>query len=148
MNPFVLEPSALLADWKKLRADLAHKPDHDQLEMVVKFWAQAPLMTIAYDPEALDTYPSAWEMMNYNDWCVNSVAVGMEFTLRLAGWSANRLRIHMMKDYDISDQRLVVEVDGKYLLNYDFQQVSEIPDTNFEVLAAWKHNGRKYQLLS
>lgn len=148
MNPFVLEPSALLAEWKKLRADMAGKPDVDQLHMVMEFWSMAPLVKIAYDPEGLDTYPTAWEMMNFNDWCENSVAVGMEFTLRLAGWSADRLRVVMLKDYDASIQRLVLEVDGKYYLNYEYREVTEIPQTNHSSLEIWQFNGRKYQRLT
>lgn len=145
MNPFLMPPQQLMAQWKALRANLQGKPDLEQLQDVVDYWSKAPLATMAYDPEALDTYETPWEMMNNNDWCRNSVAVGMEFTLRLAGWAADRMTIKMLRDYDISDQKLVVEIDGKYLLNYEYGAVSEIPSTNHDVLTTWQHSGKRYE---
>lgn len=100
---------------------------------------------MAYDPEELNTYPTPWEMMSANDWCRNSIAVGMEFTLRLGGWAANRLQIQMIRDYDISDQKLVVIVDGKYFLNYEHGSVTPIPETNRDVLATWAFTGKHYE---
>jgi hypothetical protein len=148
MNPFLLPPGQLLADWKAFRQSLAGQSDIEQLNAVARYWGQAPLKTMAYDPEALDTYPTPWEMIGENDWCQNSVAVGMDFTLRLAGWAPDRLRIKMMRDYDISVQRLVVEIDGKYLVNYDHGVAIEIPNTRFDILQTWGFKGRKYEILS
>lgn len=145
MNPFLMSSSQRMTEWKNFRHTLKSLSDTEQLKAVTEFWAQAPLMTIAHDPEELDCYPGPWEMMEQNDWCGNSIAVGMEFTLRLAGWDANRLRIIMLKDYDISEQKLVVEVDGKYLLNYEYGAVAELPNTDHERLTVWKFSGRKYE---
>lgn len=147
MNPFLMTPRQLLADWKNFRTSLGEMSELDQINAVARYWGQAPLSTMAYDPEALDTYPTPWEMMGENDWCQNSVAVGMEFTLRLAGWSADRLRIKLMRDYDISVQRLVLEIDGKYLVNYDYGVAVEIPKTRFDILQTWAFVGRKYEIL-
>ena len=147
MNPFLMSPRLLLDDWKKLRNSLSGMPEMDQLNAVATYWGQAPVMTMAYDPEALDTYPTPWEMMGENDWCANSVAVGMEFTLRLAGWSKDRLRVRMIRDYDISVQRLVVEIDGKYLLNYDHGIAVSIPETRFDFLSTWQFSGKHYEML-
>ena len=144
MNPFLMSSKQLLAEWKTLRTGLQGKDERQQLQEVVDFWAQAPLATMAYDPEALDTYDTPWEMRNANDWCQNSVAVGMEFTLRLAGWAADRMNIRMMRDYDISEQRLILEVDGKYWLNYEYRQVSPVPSTNHDILETWKFTGKHY----
>ncbi len=148
MNPFLMSPRLLLDDWKNFRTNLASLPEMEQLNAVAAYWGQAPVKTMAYDPEALDTYPTPWEMMGENDWCRNSVAVGMDFTLRLAGWSSDRLSIRMIRDYDISDQKLVVEIDGKYLLNYDHGIAVVIPMTRHDFLTTWRFSGRHYENLS
>jgi len=145
MNPFLMSRRQLLADWKKFRNDLTALTEPEQLASVANYWAKAPVKTMAYDPEALDTYPTPWEMMDENDWCRNSVAVGMDFTLRLAGWSPDRLRIKMMRDYDISDQKLVVEIDGQTLLNYDYGCAVAIPKTRFDILQTWRFSGKHYE---
>lgn len=117
----------------------------DQLQEVVDFWSKAPLAVMAYDPEKLNEYPTPWEMMTENDWCRNSIAIGMEFTLRLSGWNADRLKIKMIRDYDVSDQKLILEVDGKYFLNYEHGAVVPIPETNRDVLDIWAFSGKNYE---
>jgi hypothetical protein len=144
MNPFLLPPKPRLSEWKKLRDSLKDLVEIDQLNAVAKYWAQAPLLNIAYDPERLDLYPSPWEMMNANKWCRNSIAVGMDFTLRLSGWETARLIVKMMRDYDISDQKLILEIDGDKLLNYDYGIVSNIPKTKFVILNSWNFSNKNY----
>lgn len=147
MNPFVLPLSQIMQHWKDLRTDLKNKNEIEQLQAVVDFWSFCPLSTFAHDPEALDTYDTPWEMMHHNDWCQNSIAVAMEFTLRLGGFPADKLIIKNIRDNDVSLQRLVVEYDGKYWLNYEHGTVSQIPNTNFEVLETWKFGTKKYERL-
>lgn len=145
MNPFVLPLSQLLHHWKELRTNLKTQDEASQLQSVVDFWSLSPLSTFAHDPEALDTYETPWEMMHHNDWCQNSVAVAMEFTLRLGGAPTDKLIIRMIRDHDVSVQRLVVEFDGKYWLNYEHGIVSALPETNYDVLDTWKFNGKRYE---
>jgi hypothetical protein len=146
MNPFLMAPRELLSQWKLIRTELKDKTELEQLQTVLDFWNKAPLATMAYDPEALDEYPTPWDMMNENDWCQNSIAVGMDFTLRLGGWMQDRLEIHMIRDYDLSIQKLVVVVDGKYLLNYEYGCVTSLPiTTKHDVLGRWKYSGRHYE---
>jgi hypothetical protein len=145
MNPFLLPPRERLADWKALRASLAALPEDEQLRKVATYWAQAPVANFAYDPEHPETWPTAWEMIAEGDWCRASVAVGMEFTLRLSGWPAERLKLVQIKDYDISDLLFVVEVDGRSYLNYEHGVVSDIPDTRREVICAWQFATRGYK---
>ena len=144
MNPFLMAPKPRLNDWKNLRTSLQGQEEAQQLQTVALYWSKPPLATMAYDPELLHTYPTPWEMMVENDWCRNSVAIGMEFTLRLAGWSPERLVIHNMKDFDLPDQKLVLEVDGKHLLNYDYASVVEMPKTRHLFLESWQFTGKFY----
>lgn len=145
MNPFLLPTSQLLQVWKTIRDNMVNLEEQEQISSVVDFWSQCPLATFAYDPEALDAYDTPWEMMHRNDWCQNSVAVGMEFTLRLGDFPSDKLIIKMIRDYDASIQRLVVEIDGKYWLNYEHGTISPIPNTNFDVLEKWKFGKKRYE---
>lgn len=141
MNPFVLPINELTNTWKELRRTIE---DGGDIQEVVDFWSQAPLSKMSYDYEALDTWPTAWEMMANNDWCENSIAIGMEFTLRLAGVDADRLVLKFIRDYDISEQKMVLEIDGKHWLNYKYRTITDIPSTNYDVLSVWHFDGRKY----
>lgn len=144
MNPFLLGPRERLADWKQFRSSLAALSEDEQLKKVVTYWSQAPVANFAYDPERPDTWMTPWEMISEGDWCRASVAIGMEFTLRLAGWSQDRLRLVQIKDYDASDLLFVVEVDGTHYLNYEYGSVVEIPQTRRDQICAWRYDGRRF----
>ena len=145
MNPFLLGPRERLADWKSLREGLKALSDSEQLARVANHWGKAPLSRFAYDAEDAKSWPTIWEMIGENDWCRNSVAIGMEQTLRLSGWAPNRLKLALVKDHDLSDMMLVVEVDGKFWLNYEHDVVVEVPKTRREILVCWQFAGRGYK---
>lgn len=145
MNPFLLTPRERLADWKKLRETLSTHPEREQLDMVAKYWAQAPVATFAYDADDPSSWPTAWEMISEGDWCRNSVAIGMEFTLRLSGWDAERLKLIHWHDFDLSDRILVLQVDAKYLLNFEYGEVVDVPNTRHDVISAWQFSKRGFE---
>ena len=95
----MMAPDARLAHWKNFRNSLSGMAEIDQLAAVAEYWKWPPLKSVSCDPEALDLLPTPWEMMSANDWCRNSVAIGMDFTLRLSGWDSSRMLIKMMRDY-------------------------------------------------
>lgn len=145
MNPFLLGPRERLADWKQLREGLKALPETEQIERVQRYWWQAPVSRFAYDAEDAQSWPTIWEMINENNWCRNSIAIGMEQTLRLSGWDPKRLKLVFIKDHDLSDMMLVVQIDDTYWLNYEHNEVVTIPATNRDVLVCWQHNGKSYQ---
>lgn len=144
MNPFLLDATSRLHDWKEFRNSLSEMSEDDQLTAVAKYWAQAPLLKLAYDIEQAHTLPSPWEMISEGNWCRNSVAVGMDFTLRLAGWSKDRLRLSLIRDWDLSEIILVVIIDGTKVLNYNHAVVSGIPETKHDVVGQWHFSGKLY----
>lgn len=102
------------------------------------------MMKMAYDFEDCSEWPSPWEMIAAKDWCPYSVAIGMEFTLRLAGWDKSRLLLMAIRDYDISEQRMILKIDDSIALNYSVGMVEEFPKTNYDVLATFQNNGKRY----
>lgn len=144
MNPFLLDARQRLADWKEFRKALTVLPEAEQLEAVAHYWAKAPLGKLAYDLDDPEGIPSAWEMVSAGEWCANSIAIGMEFTLRLAGWAPERLLLAMIRDYDISEMKVVLIIDGNRWLNYSYDQVSDTPTTRHDVIGHWRFSGKLY----
>jgi hypothetical protein len=145
MNPFILSPTDRLAHWKSFRKTLPRFPEAEQMKQVVEYWALPPLMTFAYDPEVPNSWGTPWEMIDEGNWCRNSVAIGMEFTLRLSGWDAKRLKLRYWKDYDISDLILVLQIDDKWLLNYSYRSVVELPNTRHDIICEWQFSDDIYR---
>ncbi len=145
MNPFFLSPEERLADWKALRTSLANLPEDLQLSTVATYWSRAPLLTMAHDCERPQDLPTPWEMISEGNWCRQSVAIGMEFTLRLAGWSADRLRLQMIRDYDESEVFLLLIIDGEKVLNYNHGTVTEYPTSRHDITGRWAFSGKFYR---
>jgi hypothetical protein len=144
MNPFLMDPQSRLGDWKEFRKSLAALPEDAQLVAVATYWAKAPLGKLAYDLDHPETIPSPWEMISAGDWCENSLAIGMEFTLRLAGWNADRLQLAMIRDYDISEMKVILIIDGRLALNYSYEEVCDYPTSRHDILGRWRFTGKFY----
>lgn len=145
INPFLLTSADLAAEWKDLRRALPKLELDAQLTHVAAFFALAPLLVRSpYDRSRLDAWPSPWEMMTNNKWCADSVAVGMDFTLRLGGVDPTRLTIQHIADPRDREQKLVLQIDDTYLLNYDHASViKQTVEPNY-ILKYWKYNGKLY----
>lgn len=144
MNPFLLGPRERMSDWKQLREGLKGLSEADQVRAVAHYWGKAPLVRFAYDAEDAKSWPTMWEMINENTWCRNSVAIGMEQTLRLSGWDPKRLKLVFVKDHDLSDMMMVCQIDDGTWLNYEHDTVSPIPETRREIMVCWQWSGRAY----
>lgn len=144
MNPFVLSPQDRLEHWKQFRRSLSNLSHEAQLKSVAEYWALAPLSRMAYDVEQPDTWPTPWEMISEGNWCRNSVAIGMEFTLRLGGIDASRLHLANIRDYDLSDQTMVVIIDDLKVLNYTYSEVVNYPNTRHDIVGRWRFSGKFY----
>lgn len=144
MNPFILPDRERLAAWKTFRTSLPALSEAEQLRAVAAFWAQAPVGTYAYDADNCAGWPTPWEMIADGSWCRNSTAIGMEFTLRLSGWDPARLRLHFIRDLDLSEEMLVLVVDGTRWLNYEYREVVPVPETKQVLLFSCCHDGKSY----
>ncbi len=145
MNPFFLSSSERLADWKELRENIASMPEQDAFRAVSEYWARAPMMKMAYDPEHPEEWPLIWEMISNGDWCPFSVAIGMESTLRLSGLiDPSRMEVLYIRDYEISDTKYILKIDNNTVLNYTVGEVEEYPTSSPQILARFKNDGKRY----
>lgn len=134
MNPFILSSRQRLDDWTQFRKSLSGISLEEQLDRVVEYWSQAPLVNFAYDENHFDDLPTPWEMITEGNWCRDSVAVGMEFTLRLAG--VDGCILSLIHD-DVSSQRLVVLRVGDWVLNMEYGTKIKIP-SSAQILSHWE----------
>ena len=145
-NPFVVHssPDDRLAFWKTIRQQIAALPDKDALALVAEYWGNAPLDSFSYNPENPVEWPSPWELISRGTVCRNIVAVAMEQILRLSGWDASRLKLIFLRDYDISEELLVLKIDDKYCLNYSVGEVIEYPNTEQIITHVWQYDHKEY----
>lgn len=145
-NPFMSSPEERLKYWKDFRENLTEYSEKEQLEKVNEFWNKAPLTNIAYDISNPESWGTPWEMIHLGEWCRYSIAIGMEFTLRLSGWNADRLNLVFAHDLEKEDTIFVLDVDKKFLLNYSLDLV-ETQKRNWNVIERWQFINNKFEKL-
>ena len=144
-NPFLLHPQQLQKYWKDLRKSISdNSADLAKLNAVSEFWNRAPISSPYLDYLNTATWPDAWSLVDTKLLDTNTLALGMFYTLLLSDdkvWTANRLMLAMLRNKKESWERLVCVVDGRWLLNYDRDQIIdgyEIADMCF--MHMYKYN--------
>lgn len=145
MNPFLTAPHERLRLWRASRLSLSVIDEEEQLMTVAQYWAQAPMAARPCELDDVGTIPTPWEMIHEGHWCPASVALGMEFTLRLGGWDESRLAVKTINDKERSQIVTVCEVDGARWLNYEMARVVDVPSTPMIVMNTIVFRGRSYQ---
>lgn len=116
MNIFLLDYYTRLREWFKLKESLADQDISTICIEVDKFWQRAPIVNHYLHPADVVDWPTPWELISDNNYCIYARALGMVYTLLLLG----------VKDVDFvdclddnSENAVLVLVDNaKYVLNY------------------------------
>ena len=123
-NPFLNSPTHLAKQWRLIRSQLTvEKSDLEQLQLVTKFWSQAPLLSAFLNWDSPNIWLNPWEFIAEMKFDISSVALGMEYTLLLGAdqrWTNDRLTLALSCTRDKSQQLLVLIVDQLYVLNYEY----------------------------
>lgn len=131
-NPFFENFSQLRKEWKTLRSELtAELSDQQQLEKVAKWWSRAPVTRDWLNWDDPATWPDPWELIATKNLDNSAISLGIGYTLILgqdARWTTDRVSIRLVCDRDRTMQHLVVDVDQKFVLNFDYAMVSELDD--------------------
>ena len=121
-------PSTRLKMWREFRQSLDIENTLEVCQTVVDWWKSSPIMAISIDPVDYKRWPTPWEMLHKGDFCENSLALGMSYTIYYAN---NRIpnRMVFVQNKKDSIQKLCVLIDEKYLLNYRHGVISSRPES-------------------
>tara|TARA_B100000497_G_C7547805_1_gene331232 strand:+ start:74 stop:526 length:453 start_codon:yes stop_codon:yes gene_type:complete len=125
-------PSTRLNRWREFRKGLNTDNTKDVCELVIDWWKMAPISSWTIDPVDSDTYPTPWEMLHSGNFCENSMALGMSYTIHYANDKIPNSLMYVT-DREKSIQKLCALVDNKYLLNYSYGAISTLPTENISI---------------
>lgn len=119
----------VLQKWKSLRATLNDSLlDYEQLKYVTDFWSRCPLYKRILDWDRPDLWPDPWQLIHENRFDECAISLGMFYTLLLSSdgrWTTERLKLMLIKNPQQQFQGIVLQVDNRYILNYDYNNVFE-----------------------
>lgn len=118
-NIFLNDFYSRLRSWHELREKLTEtKADIQTICVEVdRFWQWTPMSNHYLHAADVDTWPTPWELIHDNNYCLYARALGMFYTLLLLGVNDVDL---VEATSDNSEDVVLVLVDGaKYVLNYN-----------------------------
>jgi hypothetical protein len=125
-------PSIRLSRWRDFRRALDTNDTYSVCETVVEWWKTAPIVSVSIDPVNSKHWPTPWEMLHQGDFCDNSLALGMSYTIYYANSDIPNELLYIT-DRDNSIEKLCAWIDNKYLLNYEHGTISTLPTKNTHV---------------
>jgi hypothetical protein len=114
-NIFLDDYYSRLRLWHQLREDLSQSDLNTICVEVDKFWQQAPLLNHYLHPADTPDWPSPWELISDNDYCLYARGLGMVYTLMLLG--VENIDFIDAIDYNDENVCLVLVDNAKYVLN-------------------------------
>ena len=125
-------PSTRLSQWREFRKGLDTDNTQEVCNIVIDWWKMAPISKMSIDPVDSSTWPTPWEMLHSGDFCENSLALGMSYTIYYANETIPNELLYVT-DRKNSTQKLCAWIDNKYLLNYSYGAISTLPTGNVNV---------------
>ena len=129
INVFLLDYYTRLRAWHTLKENLKDADLSTICIEVDKFWQKAPITPHYLHPADVVDWPTPWELINDNNYCIYGRALGMVYTLMLLGIKS--IDIAEAKDDNSEDVVLVLVDSAKYVMNYWPDSVLNIKLSDF-----------------
>ena len=125
-------PSIRLSKWREFRKGLDTDDTLEVCDTVVNWWKMAPISKMTIDPVDSRTWLTPWEMLHSGDFCENSLALGMSYTIYYANETIPNELLYVT-DRKNSTQKLCAWIDNKYLLNLEHATISKLPSSQMVI---------------
>jgi len=138
----------LMKSWKSIRSQMTNDlSDIDHLKMVCEFWSSAPISKRTLNWDNPEEWPDPWKLIANMEFDESSISLGMKYTLELSKdsrWNSNRCSLMLIKDNIIHIQGIVLLIDNKWLLNYDYKSIINIENNpqNYIIQQRYSYNGK------
>jgi len=116
--------------WREFRDSL--ETADDPIQETINFYDRAPECLIAADPFTPSSWPTAWELIEENNYCSFVKILAICYTLQLTDvLSRASYEIHIARDYKNSETYYLLYVDNK-VIGFDadtYVQRNKLPKT-------------------
>ena len=129
---FHLKAEDRLRSWRDFRSTLDSLPLDQALIQTAEFWTNAPFTPYHLDPDAVDTWPDPWTLIDENVYCDLAKCLGIVYTVLLTTHRTNlEIEIGIYEDpVNHHEYNLACFDQGKYILNMIDGTVVNIKQVN------------------
>ena len=125
-------PKTRLSMWRQFRQSLDTSDTHEVCNTVVTWWKSAPISSMTIDPVNWSAWPTPWEMLHSGNFCENSLALGMSYTIYYANPNIKNELLYIT-DRKNSKEILCSLIGNKHLLNYEHGVISRLPASEIDI---------------
>lgn len=118
--------------WRQFRQSLDTSDIHEVCNTVVTWWKSAPISSMTIDPVDPTNWPTPWEMLHSGDFCENSLALGMSYTIYYANPNIKNNLLYIT-DRKNSTEKLCSLIGNIHLLNYEHGVISILPSNDIDI---------------
>ena len=119
-----------LASWNQLRNQSLVWPLDQALVSINSWWFNAPWIPYHLHWDDRPTWPDPWQLLSDNLFCSLARGLGILYTISML----DRADIQTAQLLDIGSDNLVQVESGKYILNWDSEQIVNINLAPYKVL--------------
>lgn len=143
----------LMKSWKSLRSQLTDNlSDLEHLNLIANFWSSAPISKFSLNWDDPQNWPDPWNLLSNMDFDESSISLGMKYTLELSQdnrWNYDRCNLKLIKDDQFHIQKIVLIIDNKWLLNYEYKTVIDYEKCKkrFAIQQEYSYNGKMHSIV-
>jgi hypothetical protein len=137
-----------LRAWKQFRIQISEKSFFDALAETVKLWSFAPIVNRHSDFTSLGEFPDPWILLLQDGHTDISKALGMLYTLYMSKHGTeHHYRLQIVEASTGLERYYLVVIDsGKYILNYNFNEIINIEQLGNEIKVLYDFSTDDLQL--
>lgn len=124
-----IHPDERIRLWKNFRKSIDNQDINNQLNEIAKFFTHIPIGHRTLDFYTPGSWPTPWELLYDNRWCVCSTSLLIFYTVDLLSAFADTSAVLILVE-DATDRYLLPLIDNQFVLNYHLGKVSKVQDIN------------------
>lgn len=119
LNIWAGGPIARFRLWRSLRKGLEESKFDDAFNEAYIWWTSAPTVRRTFDPWKIEQWPNPWELLYKEDFCPNSVCLGIWYALKLTNQDMSRVDLCVISDHEQKHNCLGLVLDNEEIYLYN-----------------------------
>lgn len=139
-------PEKRLLSWREFREHISKLSKEEAILETARLWSQAPISNQYLAADLIKDWPDPWQLIHYNHYDDISITLGMVYTLVLSEDRFDDFEIKVLKDSSGNVFHTAWFENGKYIVNYEYNEVSTLKDLSPDLTVKYKYSYEDLQI--
>jgi len=139
-------PENRLLSWREFREHISKLSKEEAILETARLWSRAPISNQYLAADLIKDWPDPWQLIHYNHYDDISITLGMVYTLVLSDDRFDDFEIKVLKDPSGEVFHTAWFENGKYIVNYEYNEVSTLKDLSPDLTVKYKYSYEDLQI--